>query len=120
MYRGIIVDDAAVIRLRLRGILSAKYDIVGEADNGETALELCQKLNPDFVTMDITMAKMNGMESLGKILECCPEVKIIMVSAVGQKKQVFDALSKGAKDFIVKPFDPERILVSVDRLFEGE
>ncbi len=119
MYRGVIVDDAAVIRLRLRGILSAKYNIVGEADNGEDALSLCQKLKPDFITMDITMARMNGMECLIKILECCPEANIIMVSAVGQKKQVFDALSKGAKDFIVKPFDPERVMASVDRLFES-
>ncbi len=120
MYRGIVVDDAAVIRMRLKGILSTKYEIIGEAENGEEAVEVCKNLNPDFVTMDITMAKMNGMESLVKILECCPKIKIIMVSAVGQKKQVFDALNKGAKDFIIKPFEPERVLMSVDRLFEDE
>ncbi len=118
MKKGIIVDDAAVMRVRLKSILAPKYEIIAEAENGTEALELYRKLQPDFITMDISMEKMNGMETLHKIMDEFPDAKIVMVSAVGQKKQVFEALEKGAKDFIIKPFAPERVLVSINRLFE--
>ena len=118
MRRGIIVDDATVMRMRLRDILSSRYEIVGEAENGQRALELYESLKPDFVTMDITMAEMNGMEALKSIVGRFPDAKIVMVSAMGQKTMVFEALNQGAKDFIIKPFDPDRVLMAIDRLFE--
>lgn len=118
MRKGIIVDDAAVMRMRLRDILSSRYDIVAEAENGTQALEAYDTYKPDFVTMDITMAEMNGMEALTNILKKYPDARIVMVSAMGQKQQVFEALGKGAKDFIIKPFDPDRVRLAIDRLFE--
>jgi two-component system chemotaxis response regulator CheY len=118
MKRGIIVDDATVMRMRLRDILQTRYEVVGEAENGAKALELYTQLKPDFVTMDITMAEMNGMEALRNIVSRFPDAKVVMVSAMGQKAMVFEALGLGAKDFIIKPFDPDRVLVAIDRLFE--
>jgi len=118
MKRGMIVDDATVMRMRLRDILQTRYEVVGEAENGARALELYAQLKPDFVTMDITMAEMNGMDALKSLVSRFPDAKIVMVSAMGQKTMVFEALSQGAKDFIIKPFDPERVLMAIDRLFE--
>ncbi|HTH13673.1 MAG TPA: response regulator, partial [Spirochaetia bacterium] len=89
MKRGIIVDDATVMRMRLRDILSTRYEVVGEAENGAKALELYTQLKPDFVTMDITMAEVNGMEALKSIMTWFPDAKIVMVSAMGQKAMVF-------------------------------
>ncbi len=118
MKKGIIVDDATVMRMRLRDILTPRYDIVAEAENGSQALEAYEVHRPDFVTMDITMAEMNGMQALVSLLQRYPDAKIVMVSAMGQKQQVFEALAKGAKDFIIKPFDPDRVKLAIDRLFE--
>jgi len=118
MYRGIIVDDAAIMRFRLREILEKDFFVIAEASNGVEALELYSKLNPDFLTLDITMPEMDGLDTLKKIISKYPEAKIVIVSAAGQKQIVFDALSMGAKDFIVKPFEAERVLHSVKRLFE--
>ena len=118
MKRGIIVDDATVMRMRLRDILQARYEVVGEAENGARALELYTQLKPDFVTMDITMAEMNGMEALKSLVSKFPDAKVVMVSAMGQKTMVFEALSQGARDFIIKPFDPDRVLMAIDRLFD--
>jgi two-component system chemotaxis response regulator CheY len=117
MKKGIIVDDATVMRLRLRDILEKKYEIVGEAEDGKQALALYLTLKPDFITLDITMPHVDGLEALNLILSADPDARVVIVSAVGQKKIVFDALSRGAKDFIVKPFDSERVLLSIDRLF---
>lgn len=118
MTTGMIVDDAAVMRIRLRDILEQKYHIVAEAANGVEALDLFDKHQPDFVTLDITMAQMNGIEALDKLMSAHPDAKVVIVSAVGQKKMVFEAIGKGAKDFIIKPFEPDRVLVAIDRLFE--
>ena len=118
MKRGLIVDDATVMRMRLRDFLQTRYEVVGEAENGQKALELYAQLKPDFVTMDITMAEMNGMDALKGLVSKFPDAKVVMVSAMGQKTMVFEALGQGAKDFIIKPFDPDRVLVAIDRLFE--
>jgi len=118
MKRGLIVDDATVMRMRLRDILSTKYEVVGEAENGQRAVELYAELKPDFVTMDITMAEMSGMQALKSLIQSFPDAKIVMVSAMGQKSMVFEALSQGAKDFIIKPFDPDRVLLAIGRLFD--
>jgi two-component system chemotaxis response regulator CheY len=117
MKRGIIVDDAAVMRLRLREILGTKYKIVAEAGDGKQALEFYLREKPDFITLDITMPHVDGLETLGLILAADPKARVVIVSAVGQKSIVFEALNKGAKDFIVKPFEKERVLMAVDRLF---
>jgi two-component system chemotaxis response regulator CheY len=118
MKSALIVDDAAVMRMRLRDILSSKFKIVGEAENGEQALAMYSEHKPDFVTLDITMPGTDGLSALSSIIQADPEARVIIVSAVGQKQIVFQALAKGAKDFIVKPFEPERVLRSVNRLFE--
>jgi len=118
MKTGLIVDDAAVMRMRLRDILDGKYKIVAEAENGDQALALFHEHKPDFVTLDITMPGVDGLVALGNILQAYPGAKVIIVSAVGQKQIVFQALSKGAKDFIVKPFESDRVLKSINRLFE--
>jgi two-component system chemotaxis response regulator CheY len=118
MKTALIVDDAAVMRIRLRDILEPKYKVVAEAADGEEAVRLYEKHDPDFVTLDITMQKLNGIEALEQIMDKHQDALIVIVSAVGQKKMVFDAISKGAKDFIIKPFEPERVLASIDRLFE--
>lgn len=117
MKSGLIVDDAAVMRIRLRDILESRYDVVGEAGNGDEALKLYDKFRPDFVTLDITMPQLNGLEALGRLIQSHPDAKVVIVSAVGQKKMVFEAIAKGAKDFIIKPFDPQRVIISIDRLF---
>ncbi len=118
MKRGLIVDDATVMRMRLRDILQTRYEVVGEAENGQKAVELYGNLKPDFVTMDITMAEMNGMDALKSLIAKFPDAKIVMVSAMGQKAMVFEALGQGARDFIIKPFEPDRVLMAIDRLFE--
>lgn len=118
MRTGLIVDDAAVMRIRLRDILESRYKVVAEASNGQEALDLYESYQPDFVTLDITMPQLNGIEALEKLIQRFPDARVVIVSAVGQKQIVFQAISKGARDFIIKPFDPARVLMSIDRLFE--
>ena len=117
MLRGIIVDDAAIMRLRLREILEKEFSIIAEAANGAEAIALYEKLTPDFITLDITMPQVNGLEALKSILGWYPRARVVIVSAVGQKRVVFQALELGAKDFIVKPFEPERVIKAIRRLF---
>jgi two-component system, chemotaxis family, chemotaxis protein CheY len=118
MHTGLIVDDAAIMRVRLREILEPEFQVVAEAGNGNEALSLYEETKPDFVTLDITMPQLNGIAALKSLLAANPGARVVIVSAVGQKQIVFDAISIGAKDFIIKPFDPERVLKSVRRLFE--
>ncbi len=113
----LLVDDAAIMRLRLREILEPEFRVVAEAENGKDAVEIFPTCKPDFVTLDITMPQLNGMEALKQLLHAYPDAKVVIVSAVGQKQIVFEAISVGAKDFIIKPFEPERVLKSVRRLF---
>lgn len=115
--RILVVDDAAFMRMMIKNILSKNgYEIVGEAENGKDAIELYKKLKPDLVTMDITMPEMNGIEGVKAILEFDPNAKIIMCSAMGQQAMVMEAIQVGAKDFIVKPFQQERILQAIGRV----
>jgi two-component system chemotaxis response regulator CheY len=118
MRTALIVDDAAVMRMRLKDIIEPRYQVIAEAENGEQALDLYKSSAPDFVTLDITMPKLNGIEVLERIIDFDPGARVIIVSAVGQKKMVFNALGIGARDFIVKPFEPARVLVAIDRLFQ--
>lgn len=118
MRKGMIVDDASIMRIRLREILESEFEIVAEAENGNQALELYGESKPDFVTLDITMPQLNGLAALKGLLASDPQAKVVIVSAVGQKQIVFDAIALGAKDFIIKPFEPDRVMKSVRRLFD--
>lgn len=115
----LIVDDAAFMRMMIRDILERHgYEVVGEAENGEQAVEMYKKLRPDLVTMDITMPEMDGITAVKEIMKFDPKAKIIMSSAMGQQAMVIDAIQAGARDFIVKPFQPERVLEAVTKVLE--
>ncbi|MDQ0228060.1 response regulator [Metabacillus niabensis] len=117
MARILIVDDAKFMRLTLSNILvKANHEVVGEAENGIEAVKLFEKEVPDLVTMDITMPEKNGIEALKEIKGNFPDAKIIMCSAMGQQKMVVEAIEAGAKDFIIKPFDENRVLEAIDRV----
>lgn len=113
----LIVDDAAFMRMKLKDILEKNgYTVVGEAQNGAEAVQLFQEVHPDLVTMDITMPEMNGIEALKKIKEIDSSAKVVMCSAMGQQGMVMDAIRSGAVDFIVKPFDTNRVIDSLDKV----
>ncbi len=107
----LVVDDSRIIRRVLTGTLQeAGYEIAGEAANGEEALEQLKQSVPDMVTLDITMPIMDGLETLTHIREEYPDLKVIMISAAGQKNKVIQALKDGALDFIRKPFEKDEML----------
>lgn len=107
----LICDDAAFMRMMIKDILTKNgYNVVGEAENGAKGIEKYSELHPDLVLMDITMPEMDGLEATQQIKANDPEAVIIMVSAMGQQEKVFAAIANGARDFIVKPFDPQRIV----------
>jgi two-component system chemotaxis response regulator CheY len=117
----LIADDLQFIKLVLRDLLEkAGFRVVGEASNGEEAVELFQDKRPDVVLMDITMPKMDGLTALKKILKTDPGANIIMCSALGQQTLIVQALQMGAKDFIVKPFQPERVINSIKKTLDIE
>ena len=109
--RVLVVDDAAFMRMMVKDILSKNgYEIVGEAENGMKALEKYQELKPDLVTMDITMPEMDGITA---VKEIDPAAKVVMCSAMGQQAMVIEAIQAGARDFIVKPFQADRVLEAI-------
>ncbi|WP_141432386.1 response regulator [Bacillus sp. 03113] len=117
MARILIVDDANFMRLTLSNILKkAEHEVVGEGENGLEAIQLYRKLMPDLVTMDITMPEMGGMEAMKQIKQEFPQAVIIMCSAMGQQKMIVEAIEAGAKDFIVKPFEENRVINAIKRL----
>ena len=112
--RILIVDDAAFMRMMIKDILTKNgYQIVGEAENGMVAVEKYKELKPELTTMDITMPEMDGISAVKEIRDFDPQANIIMCSAMGQQAMVIDAIQAGAKDFIVKPFQPDRVLEAV-------
>jgi two-component system chemotaxis response regulator CheY len=111
----LVVDDAMFMRSRLRGLLEGAGHEVTEAPNGKEAVERFSELQPDLVLMDVTMPEMDGLEALKKIRSTSPTAKVIMCSALGQQSIVLEAIKAGAKDFIVKPFRPEKVLEAVGR-----
>jgi len=109
-----IVDDAAFMRMMIRDILTKNgYVVSGEAENGAVAVENYLALKPDLVIMDITMPEMDGIEALRRIKAIDPSAKVIMCSAMGQQAMVIDAIQAGARDFVVKPFQPDRVIEAV-------
>lgn len=117
MKKVLIVDDAAFMRAILRRILEENgYQVIGEADNGVDGVERYKDLQPDIVTMDITMPEMGGIEALKTIKEFDSAAKVIMVSAMGQEFMVKDAILSGAQTFIVKPFKEDYILETLAKI----
>lgn len=113
----LITDDTAFMRMTLRNVLEKNgYEVAAEAEDGIQAVEKYFSVKPDLVTMDITMPHMDGITAIKKIMEKDPQAKIIVVSAMGQKALVIEALNAGAKDFIVKPFQPDRILEALRKV----
>ncbi|MBN2553382.1 MAG: response regulator [Spirochaetales bacterium] len=117
----LIADDLKFIKLVLRELVEkAGFRVVGEASNGEEAIELYQDKRPDVVLMDITMPKVDGLTAMKEILKIDPEAKIIMCSALGQQSLIVQALQMGARDFIVKPFREERVVASIKKILDIE
>ena len=115
--RVLVVDDAAFMRMMVKDILSKNgYEVVGEAENGMKAVEKYNETKPDLVLMDITMPEMDGIDALKGIREKDPNACVIMCSAMGQQAMVIEAIQSGAKDFIVKPFQAERVLEAVKKV----
>jgi len=111
------VDDAAFMRMMIKNIVIKNgYEVIGEAENGRVAVELYKQHKPDLVTMDITMPEMNGIDGVKAIRSIDPNANIIMCSAMGQQAMVMEAIQAGAKDFIVKPFQQDRILQAIERV----
>lgn len=113
----LIVDDAAFMRMMIKDVLTKNgFEVIGEAENGKIAIEKFAELNPDLVIMDITMPEMNGIEALKAIKAAKPSAKVIMCSAMGQQAMVIEAIQSGAKDFIVKPFQADRVCEAVRKV----
>jgi two-component system, chemotaxis family, chemotaxis protein CheY len=113
----LICDDAIFMRTMIGDILrQAGFEVVGEAENGQQAVEKYRALRPDFVTMDIVMPDMGGIDAVREIIREDPQAKILMCSAMGQQALVIEAIQAGARDFVVKPFQPSRVLEAVQRV----
>ena len=113
----LICDDAAFMRMMIKDILSKNgYNVAGEAENGARAVEKYNELKPDLVLMDITMPEMDGIQALKKIKETDPSALVIMCSAMGQQAMVIESIQAGAKDFIVKPFQADRVIEAVKKV----
>ena len=114
MAKILLVDDAAFMRMMIKDTLTKNgYSDLHEAADGAEAVIKFQEINPDLVIMDITMPNKDGLEALKEIRAIAPNANIVMCSAMGQEAMVIEAIKSGAKDFIVKPFKPERILKTV-------
>ena len=113
----VICDDAAFMRMMIKDILTKNgYNVAGEAENGAKAVEKYQEIKPDLVLMDITMPEMDGIQALKKIKEQDSSALVIMCSAMGQQAMVIESIQAGAKDFIVKPFQADRVIEAVKKV----
>jgi two-component system chemotaxis response regulator CheY len=114
--RLLIVDDALIMRLRIREVaISCGWHVVGEATNGKQAIEMFRELQPDLVTMDIVMPEMDGVDSLRAIRELNSKARVCMVSAINQRDKLIECIRLGAVDFIVKPFDKSRLISLLEK-----
>jgi two-component system chemotaxis response regulator CheY len=118
MANGIlVVDDAAFMRMMIKDVLTKNgYEILGEAENGQKAIEKFKELNPDLVIMDITMPEVDGIQAVKEIKKIDANAKIIMCSAMGQQAMVIESIQAGARDFIVKPFQADRVVEAVKKV----
>lgn len=118
--RILIVDDSKLMRTKLRNILTeAGFTVIGDADNGAAGVQKAAQLTPDVVTMDIEMPEMDGLTALGALRNSNPEIKVIMVSSLGEEDKIIKSISIGATDFIRKPFDPKRVEKAMLTLMEN-
>lgn len=116
MARVLVVDDAAFMRKMVTDALSGGgHEIVGEAANGAEAVQQFQALRPDVMTLDITMPEKDGLAALKEIIAVDPGAKVVMCSALGQESKVLESIKLGAKDFVVKPFQADRVLSAIDK-----
>ncbi len=116
MAKILVVDDAAFMRMMLKDIITkAGLTVAGEAENGLVAVEKFKELKPDITTLDITMPEKDGISALKEIIAFDPSAKVIMCSAMGQQSMVIEAIQSGAKDFVVKPFKPERVIEAINK-----
>jgi two-component system chemotaxis response regulator CheY len=115
----LVVDDAAFMRMMIRDILTRDGYTIYEAVNGRDAVEKYAEVHPDVVTMDITMPEMGGLEALRAIRDEDPEARVLMVSAMGQQQMIVEALEAGAMDFLVKPFQPTKVLETVKKCLQS-
>ena len=115
----LIVDDAEFMRVMLKDILAdMDLAVVGEAGDGDQAVELFVKLRPDLVLLDIMLPTVGGIEALEEIIAEDPDARVVMITALGQKEQVLTSIKAGARDFIVKPFDQDRVHETLVRVLE--
>jgi two-component system, chemotaxis family, chemotaxis protein CheY len=116
MARVLIADDAAFMRMMIKNILTQNgHEVVGEAENGTDAIVKYNDLKPDVTTMDITMPEKDGIAALKEILAADPAARVVMCSALGQEAKVIESIRSGAKDFVVKPFQHDRVLAAVQK-----
>ncbi|HMS71982.1 MAG TPA: response regulator [Baekduia sp.] len=119
MARVLVVDDAAFMRKVVGDALTGSgHEVIGEAGDGVEAVEQFQQLRPDAVTLDITMPEMDGLSALREIIAIDPKARVVMCSALGQESKVLEAVKAGAKDFVVKPFQPERVVAAINKVME--
>jgi len=116
----LVVDDAAFMRMMIRDILTKEGYDIEEAVNGRDAVEKYDTVAPDLVTLDITMPEMNGISTLKAIRAKDPEARVLMVSAMGQQHMIVEALESGAMDFLVKPFQPAKVLETVKKCLAAD
>jgi len=119
MPKVLIVDDAQFMRMRCAKLLTSNGFEVVEAENGRHAIEMYQQTRPDAVLMDITMPEMDGLAALKEIKQMDPSAKVAMLTALGQQSIVIEAIKAGAKDFVVKPFEPDRVLQALNKLLSS-
>jgi two-component system chemotaxis response regulator CheY len=116
MHKILIVDDAQFMRVRISKLLTGHGYQVIEAENGQQAVQVYHAIRPDAVLMDITMPEKDGLEALGEIRRFDPKAKVIMLTALGQESMVVQAVQAGARDYVVKPFDPDRIMTALQKV----
>ena len=116
MARVLVVDDAAFMRKMVGdALVQGGHEVIGEASNGVEAVESYQSLRPDITTLDITMPEKDGLAALKEIIALDPTARVVMCSALGQESKVLEAVKSGAKDFVVKPFQPDRVIDAVGK-----
>ena len=121
MSRVLVADDARFMRELIREIIEPEgFEVVGEATDGQEAVDTFQKVQPDLVTMDVVMPKRSGIDAVKEIVARAPDARIVMCSALGQESLVMEALQAGALDFIVKPFKPDAVLSTLRKVAEKE
>lgn len=120
MARVMVVDDAGFMRHALRGILERHgHQVIGEAATGYEAVQVYQSVKPDVVTMDITMPDLDGVSAVQAILKVDPKARIIMCSAIGAQSRVLDAIQAGAKDYVIKPFEEDRVVSAINQALKA-